>query len=57
MVKIFEAWNGSNADLSNVLDWSLQNDPCADWFGCDCGYYNGSNSQSWVPTQDVTSIL
>ena len=56
MVGIFEAWNGSNANLSNILNWSLDNDPCADWYGCDCGYYNGSTGL-WVSAQDVTSIM
>ena len=55
MVEIFKAWNGSNANLSNVLKWSLHNDPCDNWIGCSCGI----NYETYepVPAKDVTSIL
>jgi hypothetical protein len=54
MFDIFETWNASNPELSKVLNWSLNTNPCTNWTGVLCPDYNQSTGE--FHTDDVTSL-
>jgi hypothetical protein len=55
MFDIFETWNASNPELSKVLNWSLNTNPCTNWTGVLC-FQTYKHTDDVIMSDNVTSL-